>query len=103
MSIDSSAIANRMVRDGRYKYIYYHGYPDQLFDIANDPDETRDVSDDPAHKEVREKLRSVALDGWDPNSIVEQMDRKAKDVDILKRWTQATNAQEDYRWVKTGR
>ena len=32
----------RMVRRGDWKLIYYHGEPSQLFNLAEDPDETHD-------------------------------------------------------------
>jgi choline-sulfatase len=33
-----------MVRFGRYKYVHYEGYRPQLFDVAADPMETRDLA-----------------------------------------------------------
>ena len=33
-----------MVRFGRYKYVHYEGYRPQLFDLENDPLETRDLA-----------------------------------------------------------
>ncbi len=52
--------ASRMVRDARYKLIYYPtGNRFQLFDILNDPDEIRDVSDNPAFEDVRDRLAGL--------------------------------------------
>jgi choline-sulfatase len=50
----------------RYKFVYVHGLPDQLFDHATDPDEWRNLADDPAHADVAGRLRARVLDGWDP-------------------------------------
>jgi choline-sulfatase len=36
-----------MIRKGRWKYHEYIGYPPELFDIENDPEETRNVAVDP--------------------------------------------------------
>ena len=36
-----------MVRFGRWKYVHYHGYRPQLFDLAADPGETRDLAHGP--------------------------------------------------------
>lgn len=36
---------------------------EELYDIAEDPHETRNLADDPAHRAVRERLRA-ALDAW---------------------------------------
>lgn len=63
-----------MIREGQYKYVYYVGYPPQLFDLAADPEELVDLGTDPAHAAIREtceaKLRAVC----DP----EDVDRRAK-------------------------
>lgn len=58
-----------MVRTARYKYVHYVGDPPQLFDLAVDPDETRDLGEDSGYAEVRvaceEELRSIV----DPESV----------------------------------
>ncbi len=52
-----------MLRSGRYKYIYYLGMPPQLFDMVDDPYETRDLGQDAAYEAVRAvgkaKLRQI--------------------------------------------
>jgi choline-sulfatase len=65
-----------MIRLGRWKYVHYVQYPDepQLFDLAADPEELRDLGTDPAHAGVRreceERLRALL----DPDEV----DRRAK-------------------------
>jgi choline-sulfatase len=58
-----------MVRTARYKYVHYVGYPSQLFDLAVDPEETRDLAADPAHADVRaaceRELRAIC----DPEAV----------------------------------
>jgi len=58
-----------MIREGQYKYVYYVGYPPQLFDLAADPEELSDLGADPGHAEIRAiceaKLRSVC----DPEAV----------------------------------
>ncbi|MBV4460927.1 alkaline phosphatase family protein [Pseudomonas sp. COR58] len=44
-----------MVRSERWKYLAYDGFRPQLFDLSNDPQELRDLGDDPAHAAVREE------------------------------------------------
>ncbi len=47
----------RAVRDDRWKLIRYPQVNvTQLFDLRNDPDELRDLSDDPQHRRHRERL-----------------------------------------------
>lgn len=52
--------ATRMVHDGRHKLIYYPvGHRFQLFDLLEDPNELRDVADDPGHSRVRARLTGL--------------------------------------------
>ncbi|MGH2351008.1 MAG: sulfatase-like hydrolase/transferase, partial [Chloroflexota bacterium] len=63
-----------MLRTQQYKYVYYVGYPPQLFDLLADPDETRDLAADPAHAETlaacQRELRAIC----DPEAV----DRRAR-------------------------
>jgi choline-sulfatase len=63
-----------MVRDERYKYVHYVGYRPQLFDLIADPDETRDLAEDPAYADVlagcERELRAIC----DPEAV----DRQAR-------------------------
>ena len=43
-----AAAATYMIRRGRFKYVHYVGMPPQLFDLAADPEERRDLGSDPA-------------------------------------------------------
>ena len=63
-----------MIRDGKYKFVYYVKYEPQLFDLEADPEELTDLAGDPAYGEViaecEAKLRSIC----DP----EEVDARAK-------------------------
>ena len=55
--------ASRMIRDSRYKLIYYPlGNHFQLFDLENDPDELLDLADDPSLASVRERLTDLLIE-----------------------------------------
>ena len=55
--------ASRMIRDARYKLIYYPlGNQFQLFDLDNDPDELHDLAHDPSLAEVRERLTCLLIE-----------------------------------------
>ncbi len=58
-----NSLAQRMIRRGRFKLIYYPvGNCTQLFDLAADPRETRNLAQDPEHAaEVRE-LQALLLE-----------------------------------------
>ena len=54
----------RAVRDERYKLIVYPKVNHrQLFDLADDPDELRNLAADPAHRQTLERLDTL-LEGW---------------------------------------
>ena len=61
-----------MIRNGKWKFIYYVGQPPMLFDLAADPHETKDLGRDPAHQavlaECEAKLRTVV----DPEAADQQ-------------------------------
>ncbi len=63
-----------MLRGGRYKYVHYMNDPPQLFDLAADPDETRDLGADPAHAEARADLARRLSAIVDPDAV----DRRAR-------------------------
>ncbi len=52
-----------MVCDSRWKYIYYQGFPHQLFDLEQDPDELDDLGDDPNLVSVTRRMQD-ALFQW---------------------------------------
>jgi choline-sulfatase len=72
----SSRSGEYMVRHGRWKYVYYVHYPDrpQLFDLAADPAELRDLGTDPAHAGVRAECEQRLRAALDPEAV----DRRAK-------------------------
>lgn len=65
-----STTAAYMVRLEHYKFVHYVGYPDQLFDLASDPEELYDAAREPANAGVvaealgrlRAMLDPVAVD-----------------------------------------
>jgi len=62
----------RMVRRGRYKYVYTHGHAGQMYDLEQDPLELRNRAGDPALTEIARRLLDRLLDGWDPDAIMER-------------------------------
>ncbi|MBO9355382.1 choline-sulfatase [Bordetella petrii] len=59
----------RMVRDGDYKLIYTHGYPLQLYHLATDPRELRNLAQDPARQGDVQRLLALVLDRWNPETL----------------------------------
>lgn len=58
-----------MLRQGSFKYVYYPGNPDQLFDLEADPNEVDNLADDPEYEDVRSRLASMLQDIVDPDSV----------------------------------
>ena len=58
-----------MVRKGAWKYHHYIGYPPELFDLAADPEETRNLADDPAHASVLAEMRGELRKLCDPDAV----------------------------------
>ena len=58
-----------LIRKGPYKYVYYAGMPTQLFDLAADPQEIRDLAKEPGYAglvaDCHEELRAVV----DPDAV----------------------------------
>lgn len=67
-----STAALFMIRDRRYKYVHYLSHPDQLFDLATDPEELCDLIADPGHQLIRERLKQRLLAICDPVKIDHQ-------------------------------
>ena len=72
----SSKSGEYMIRNGKWKYVYFVQYPDrpELFDLESDPEELRDLGTDKAHRSVREECHQKLLAMLNP----EEVDRKAK-------------------------
>ncbi|WP_018699465.1 alkaline phosphatase family protein [Amorphus coralli] len=52
-----------MAFDGRWKYVFAEGFRPMLFDLESDPEEFRDLGDDPAFADERTRLEE-ALFAW---------------------------------------
>lgn len=57
-----------MVRDRRYKYVYYVDAPAQLFDLETDPHELDDLAEHPEYESLVSRYRSELLKIVDPEA-----------------------------------
>jgi choline-sulfatase len=92
------ATQQRMIRAGRWKYIYYHGMPPQLFDMEADREERHDRAGDPTTAEVEARLRAAVLTGWQPEDIAARMEARAQEKALLRAWAEATDPPDPLRW-----
>jgi choline-sulfatase len=63
-----------MIRLGAFKYVHYVGMPPQLFHLATDPRETRDLGQDPTYRGVIAESEAALRKVVDP----EAADRQAR-------------------------
>jgi choline-sulfatase len=63
-----------MLRQGRFKLIYYVSFEHELFDLNTDPEEMTNLANDPDHAQVFENLERELRKIVDP----EEVDRRAK-------------------------
>ena len=70
-----------MIRVGRFKYVYYAKYPPQLFDLANDPDETSDLAGHADMAATLETCRTKLFAMLDPVAVDGQA--KARQAELL--------------------
>lgn len=69
----------RMIRCDDTKYIYTHGHPGMMFNLADDPLELENLVGRPETAELEKRLLADLLDGWDPDSISEQCIQSQKE------------------------
>jgi choline-sulfatase len=77
-----SVSAAYMLRMGRYKYIHYHGFQPELFDLEADPEEVNDLGADPVMSKTIETFEQILKSICDPIDV----DRQAKSdqTDLIK-------------------
>jgi choline-sulfatase len=57
-----------MIRKGPFKYVYYAGMPPQLFDLDSDPQETRDLAQEPGYRGLAEDCETELRRVVDPDA-----------------------------------
>jgi len=95
------AVRQRMIRNGRWKLVHYHGYRPQLFDLAADPDEMDDLAEVPAHRAMRDRLQARLLADWDPVAIDARMRARRADKDVIGAWARNIRPADLHRWELT--
>ena len=55
-----------MLRRGGWKLVHHEGYPPQIFDLSDDPDEQRDLAAEPAAAEILASMQTGLREIVDP-------------------------------------
>jgi choline-sulfatase len=74
-----------MVRQGKYKYIYIHGYGSQLFDLAADSGEWHNLVGSPDTQEVERSLHALIMAEFDPDRIARDGDASVRRRELIRR------------------
>ena len=91
-------VQQRMVRSGRWKLVYYHGEPLQLYDLHADPHERNDLSGHPDLRDVQARLLARVLEDWNPDAIAERIRERRRDKDIIDQWARNVRPPDVFRW-----
>ncbi len=96
---EGQVYVGRMVKSGPWKYVYWHGESEELFNLEEDPAETRNRVKDPACPEICVRLRRLVLQDWDPEQIVRRLRQEPAARALLKTWIdRAQPAEPDPLW-----
>lgn len=60
-----------MIRRGRYKYVYSHPDPEQLYDLEADPLELKNLADRPEYEAVRHAFHAEVMTRWELEALHE--------------------------------
>lgn len=62
-----------MIRRGAWKYVYYAGFAERLYDLEVDPWEENDLGADPVHGDTLKELRAALREICDPDAVDESV------------------------------
>jgi choline-sulfatase len=86
------------LRKGDYKYVYCRNAPSMLFNIAEDPDEMVDLSDDQTLQDLIATMHARLFDGIDIEALTADVIKNKQTRLFIDR---AMKGSEGYRWDHT--
>ena len=80
---------SRMIRTDDWKFIYYHGYNNQLFNLKNDPDEMKNLSGLKEYSKIETKLNEKILNskGAFMGAVIKELSDKGIKLNITAVYT----------------
>jgi choline-sulfatase len=102
-------VPTRMIRKNEFKLIYTHGHPNLLFDLKNDPNELKNLSDDKNYKYQLSDLLEICKKGWNPDEITKDIIKSQRRRLMLKglpgdppEWDFIAQIGDENRYVRKG-
>jgi choline-sulfatase len=74
-----------MVRKGKYKYVYIHGYENQLFDLESDPGEWSNLVGNSNYSELIKELEGLILTHFDPDHIESRISESVRKRHLIRK------------------
>ena len=90
-----STTAAFMIRRGPFKYIHYVGYPPQLFNLDEDPEELRDLGDNADFASTIAELEAVLRSLCDPEDVHRRAKKRQAELLAANGGREAVNARGD--------
>jgi choline-sulfatase len=84
-----------MARKGTFKYVHIFGHEPQLFNLADDPNETRNLAGKRGFGEIERSLHQEIMKQFDPEAIAVDVTRSQAERTLMQR---AMNEGERTRW-----
>lgn len=91
------AVQQRAVISGGFKYVYYEGFEDQLFNLQDDEYELNNLIDDPDYAEVEKSLKNLIFKDWNPSEIAAIIQKRRANKKLLQSWALNTKPNEPFR------
>lgn len=92
------AVQQRMIRRGDWKLCIFDTEPPLLFDLAADPDETKNRATDPACAIILKELTAELTAEWTAKDIAARMKIRRAEKDLIGKWEQAVQPESSYFW-----
>ena len=97
----------RMLRRDDIKFIYTHGHPDLMYDLATDPKELTNLIGHPDYTDTEQRLRSELLEDWNPEKINEACVQSQKERLFIQKttggepnWAFCYDSQDTQRYIR---
>lgn len=86
-----------MLRQGKYKYIYIHDHPCQLFDLEDDPGEWSNLVGHPDHAAVEAAMRARIFELFDPDAIAADVAKSVRQRLLIDRAMKSNQTSWNYQ------